>query len=501
MNEPRGLPHSLEVEELLLACCLLDGRQSVTRCIAARLKPESFYDARHGLVFGVLLEMHARQDEIADHTVAEELKVQQKLDSVGGYAFIAQLTTKVPSTFQLVAFITKVREYWIRREIIRFGKKLEEDSHGFTGGMTEWLTPQVSKLQAMLARVVHGERAGVTLEERVTEVRAEIAKRADGTEDKSGWVVTHMDDFDKYCRPLGSDAEDHLIVIGGGSGHGKSALMRQWAGEALKAGQRVVNYTRETSVKGWIRQLASNWARVDLRTLDAAPKDLVKRLDQEVERVGSFADKSLFVYQQEPGCNIETIEQFVEHARSWAWQNGAPHLMVIDYLQLFGSKKRANNREQEVAHISHTLQAIQRELGCVMLVGAQLNESGLKEIRSAKKDDDGRLLHRLPTAGDFRESQAIYHDADRVIAIYRPPEDCRGSDNYAPNLLMPEQWLCQIKRRYGGEGAVKCWFEKQYLNFRPFSKDEKVAKPVTAAPNYEGQATRGASKNDFRKGK
>ena len=116
--------------------------------------------------------------------------------------------------------------------------------------------------------------------------------------------ATGMAGFDRHCRPLGSDAEDHIVVIGGASGHGKSALMRQWAGAALQAGQRVVNYTRETSVKGWVRQLASNWARVDLRTLAEAPKDRVAKLQGEVDRLHAYADKSLFVYQQEAGCDI-----------------------------------------------------------------------------------------------------------------------------------------------------------------------------------------------------
>ena len=35
----RTLPHSLEAEEYLLSCCLLDGADVVSRCLEARLKP------------------------------------------------------------------------------------------------------------------------------------------------------------------------------------------------------------------------------------------------------------------------------------------------------------------------------------------------------------------------------------------------------------------------------------------------------------------------------
>ncbi len=497
----RTLPHSIEAEEAVLSCCLLNERESMTRCLAAKLCPASFYDARHGVIFAALQAMHARQEPLAVDTLVEELKITRKLDEVGGYQMLVQISTRQPTTAQLVFFLTKVRELWVLREVIRAGAELLEECHNFRGDMTALLSPHVAWFQSALARVVHGERAGLTLGQRVDEVKAELAARASGKEDKSRWIVTGMETFDQRCRPLGSDAEDHLVLIGGGSGHGKSALMRQWAGAALKAGQVVVNYTRETSVKGWIRQVASNWARVDLRTLAEAPTDHAARLQAECDRIAGYTDKSLFVFQQEPGCSIETVEELVSHARSWAWQHGAPHMMVIDYLQLFGAKRRGlNNREQEVAYVSHSLQALQRELGCVMVVGAQLNETGLREIRSQKPDDDGNIKHRMPGAGDFRESQAIFHDADRVIAIYRPPLDCRGKDNYGPNAGMPEQWLWQIKRRYGGEGAVKCWFEKRFLHFCEFGADDHALAdaPRTKADHVDTKPAK--TKADFRGG-
>jgi len=497
----RTLPHSLEAESNLLSCCILDGATAVARCLGAKLTPKSFYDRNHGTVFAALVALHSRQDAIDVATLAEELRTRGELETVGGYAFIASVSGYVPTTTQLVYFLRTVREYWILREVIRHAGKLSEDCQHYEGDMKALLSPSVVWFQSALARVVHGERAGGSLAERGAEVKAELAARAAGTEDTSRWIQTGMPTFDKRCRPLGSDAEDHLVVIGGGSGHGKSALMRQWAGAALQSGKTVVNYTRETSIKGWLRQLGSSWARCDLRTLHEAPADHAARLQAEIDRMLGYVDKSLFVYQQEPGCSLETVEDLVSHARAWAWQHGAPNLVVIDYLQLFSTSRRVGSREQEVAHISHTIQALQRELGSVFVIGAQLNEAGLREMREAKHDTEGRLLHRLPTAGDFRESQAIYHDADRVIAMYRPPEDCRGAVNYGPDVQMPEQWLVQIKRRYGGEAAVKCWFEKRFLHFREFAlADHTQAEAAGAAPAPAAAKPAPRSKNEWKGG-
>lgn len=494
----RALPHNLDAESSLLSVCIFDGRTAVTRCLAAKLVPESFYDPRHGVIFAALVALHARQDEIDASTVAVELANTSTLHQAGGIAYLTDVSRLTSTSAGLTVFLRTVREMWILREVIRGASRLVEDAYQHSGDMTAMLSPHVAWFQAALSRVVHGERAGITLAQRVDQVKAELAARASGTEDTSRWVITGMERFDAKLRPLGSDAEDHLVLIGGGSGHGKSALMRQWAGGALQRGQVVVNYTRETSINGWIRQIASNWARVDLRCLADSPPDMAARLQTECDRVAQYVDRSLFVFQQEAGCSIETVEDLVAHARSWAWQHGAPHLVVVDYLQLFGTKRRVNNREQEVAHVSHSLQALQRELGCVMVVGAQLNETGLREMKALKRQEDGTIQHRMPTAGDFRESQAMYHDADRVIAIYRPPEDCRGSDNYGPDAIMPEQWLWQIKRRYGGEGAVKCWFEKKFMHFREFGSGDHAAADMRRPAAVQESTKPAKSKSDFR---
>ena len=77
----RSLPHSLEAEEYLLSCCLLDGADVVSRCLEARIKPESFYDSKHGIVYERLVDLYNRQTPIDVSIVAEELKTARLLGS------------------------------------------------------------------------------------------------------------------------------------------------------------------------------------------------------------------------------------------------------------------------------------------------------------------------------------------------------------------------------------------------------------------------------------
>ena len=142
----RTLPHSLEAEEHLLSCCLLDGADVVARCLENRITPASFYDARHGLVFEQLLDMYNRQVTIDVAVVAEELKTARKLEQMGGYAFLAQVSSRIPTTAQAGYFIDKVRELALLREIIRAATGTVEECYGFSGGIDEFVDQVEQKI-------------------------------------------------------------------------------------------------------------------------------------------------------------------------------------------------------------------------------------------------------------------------------------------------------------------------------------------------------------------
>ena len=142
----RTLPHSIEAEEYLLSCCLLDGSEVVSRCLEARLRPESFYVAAHGIIFERLLDLYNRQVPIDVSVVAEELKTAKQLDAVGGYAFLTQVSSRIPTTAQAGYFIDKVREQSLLREIIRSATGAVEECYNFSGGIDEFVDQVESRI-------------------------------------------------------------------------------------------------------------------------------------------------------------------------------------------------------------------------------------------------------------------------------------------------------------------------------------------------------------------
>src|SRR5881394_3493369 len=142
----RTLPHSVEAEEYLLSCCLLDGADVVSRCLEARIKPESFYDPKHGIIFERLLDLYNRQAPIDISVVAEELKTTRQLDAVGGFPFLTQISSRIPTTAQATYFIERVREQSLLREIIRSATGAVEDCYNFTGGIDEFVDQVETKI-------------------------------------------------------------------------------------------------------------------------------------------------------------------------------------------------------------------------------------------------------------------------------------------------------------------------------------------------------------------
>lgn len=148
----RTLPHSLEAEEYLISSCLLDGTDVIERCIEARVQPASFYDPKHGLLFTQILALHAKKLPVSVDVIAEQLKTERQLDQVGGYAFLSQVSSRVPTTAQAAFFIERVREQAALRDFIRAATSTVEDAYGFSGDIASFS----DQVRDRMERVING---------------------------------------------------------------------------------------------------------------------------------------------------------------------------------------------------------------------------------------------------------------------------------------------------------------------------------------------------------
>jgi replicative DNA helicase len=475
-------PHSIEAEGQLIAGVLADATGSAwaiaTNC---GVRPKAFYRPAAQLVWKVLTELQQAGTPGLDLSVlAEELKLRGQLEKMGGAAGLVELVPTIGSSGFVRYYAELVVLLWEMRHTITLAGQLRENSLEFTN--RETFAEKASEVGQKLIGL--GRRsAQKTMSEKIAEAKEDVLSVAEGRADLSKLVPSGLPSFDALCKPFGAGgSDDRFIVIAGGSGHGKSVALRNIARGALHEHKRVLAYVRETGVHGFCKMMASAEVGFDL-DCDNPPRDHCEAFEREMDRmIEEWANKLLFCVENEPATPLGTVEDLCEHARSWCHLHGTPAVLLVDYLQIFDTRRKGLTGEARVAYVSHQFQALQRELGCVMVIAAQLNESGLSEMRQPKRDDSGKIIHRMPHRGDLRESQAIYHDADRVIFLYMPPEDSAGNDQTQPGLTRIELWWYQEKRRAGRTRAVKAIFEKCYVRFVPHGSRHEAATAEPAAP-------------------
>lgn len=197
-------PHSVEAEEQLLSCCLLDGATVLVKCVDEKIVPQSFYVPANRVIFSHLLNMQKAGKHIEASVLAEELKTHRQLSEVGGYPYVTRISGRVPTTAGVIYFIEKLRELTMLRDIIHEATVAVEGCYSFTGGAAEFAQD---------------------IERRISSVTSQStgATKVRGIGDFA--VPKHNSDDnllgDRYlCR-------GHIGMLVGGSGVGKSTIAYQ----------------------------------------------------------------------------------------------------------------------------------------------------------------------------------------------------------------------------------------------------------------------------------
>ena len=117
-------PHSIEAEQSVLGGLMLDNERWDD--VAERVVAEDFYTRPHRHIF---TEMHRLQEmgkPIDLITLAESLEVQGQLDSVGGFAYLAELSKNTPSAANISAYADIVRERAVVRDMISVAHEIAD---------------------------------------------------------------------------------------------------------------------------------------------------------------------------------------------------------------------------------------------------------------------------------------------------------------------------------------------------------------------------------------
>ena len=116
------MPQNIDAEEAILGAILVS--PVCMNKIVENLRPESFYKPAHRYVYEAMLQLYNSSDKIDIVSVSDVLNINQKLELVGGRAFINDLSYKTITTTNVEYYAKIVQEKAIKRSLINAGSEI-----------------------------------------------------------------------------------------------------------------------------------------------------------------------------------------------------------------------------------------------------------------------------------------------------------------------------------------------------------------------------------------
>src|ERR1051325_9009505 len=445
-RDRRVLPHNVEAEASILGGIIL--RNDVLTQLDT-VEVEDFYDNRHKVVFQAIRNLEATARPIDVVTLENEIAKAGKLEAIGGVAFLGELTLRVPTVDNVVAYADIVTDKHQARKLMLAAGEISERGYDATLEVRDYLDDAEAKIFEVTQR--RDKSGPEPLKGLVKKVFSSLDERFKSDGGITG-VPTGFTDLDLKTAGL---QPTELIVLAARPAMGKTSFAMSIAQNAATAGGwPVLVFSLEMSSTQLAERMLCSEARVDSSALR---RGQLQRQDMtNLTYAAASLSKAPIMIDDTPALSLREVRARARRFRSNKELFGGKKfgLILVDYLQLMrGSPQAAKaSREQEISEISRGLKAVAKELECPVLALSQLNRS--LENRTDKR----------PQLSDLRESGAIEQDADVILFIYRDVIYNKETEN--PNIAE----VIIGKNRHGATGMVQTHFEGRYTRFENLSQ-------------------------------
>ena len=429
-------PQNVEMEQSILGA-ILQNNDAIVR-LADTLQEEDFYHDAHKWLYRAMLDLFQENVPIDVLTVNEWLKKKNRLDTIGGPAYLAELVELVPTAAHVDYHARVVREKSILRALIRTATNIVTDSYE----ADEDVATMLDRAERAILEISQGKAtSGFVDLQNVLKDSFRQLETLSARKDPITGLPTGFSDLDR--QTAGLQASD-LIVIAGRPSMGKTTLALNIAAHAgMQTGKPIAVFSLEMSKEQMALRMLCAEARVDsakLRTGFLAGSDW----SLLTTAAGDLSGQANIYIDDTP---MQTALDIRAKARRLRSEQGDLGLVIIDYLQLMQGRSRAENRQQEISDITRALKALARELHVPVVALSQLSRA-VEQRRPPK-----------PQLSDLRESGAIEQDADVVALLYRDEVYNEDSD---------ERGVAEVnvaKHRNGPTGTLRLAFRGEFTRF------------------------------------
>ena len=363
-------PHSVEAEESIIGGILIDN-EAFDR-VADKLEKDDFYVERHARIFAAMTDQSELGLPMDAVTIAERLRQRDELTRVGGIAYLAELTDRVPTAANVEYYAKIVTEKAILRRMIRVSSDILEQA--FSAGVETKDFVDRAEHAVFEVSEQNSENGPKPIDKIVAESVGKIEMLMDQGSDVTG-VPTGFSDLDRMTAGL---QPSDLIIVAGRPSMGKTAFVLNIAENvALQADTGVAIFSLEMAADQLVMRMLCSQARLDLSRVRTG------RLEGSDFRSIALAAGSLgaakVTIDDTPALSI--MELRARSRRLRRDPNLNLGLIIVDYLQLMRGTGE-DSREQEISAISRSLKALAKELKLPVIALSQLNRQ--VELRTDK---------------------------------------------------------------------------------------------------------------------
>ncbi len=122
----RPLPSSPDSERAILGSIVLDN--SLIAQAVELLDPDDFYVPSNRRIFKAMIFLFQHSSEITPILIAENLKRDNSLESVGGVIFLTNLTYGLPHVNSIVQYAKVVRGKSLLRKLVKVASKITSEA-------------------------------------------------------------------------------------------------------------------------------------------------------------------------------------------------------------------------------------------------------------------------------------------------------------------------------------------------------------------------------------
>ena len=467
-------PQAPELEKAVLGALMIE--QDAYSLVSEILRPESFYEKRHQLLYKAITTLALEQKPIDLLTVVEQLKSSGDLEEVGGPVYVTELSGMVASSAHILFHARIIAQKFLARQLITFTSNIQTKAFDETQDVEDLMQEAEGSLFEISQHNMKKDYAQI--DPVIKEAYDMLQKAAARTDGMSG-LATGFTRLDKMTS--GWQNSD-LIIIAARPAMGKTAFVLSMAKNmAVDMKIPVAMFSLEMSNVQLVNRLISNVCEIPGEKLKSGQLEQYEwaQLDYKIRDLYSAP----FYVDDTPSLSVFELRT---KARRLVREHGVK-IILIDYLQLMNASGMSfGSRQEEVSTISRSLKGLAKELNIPIIALSQLNR-GVE----GREGIDGKR----PQLSDLRESGAIEQDADMVCFIHRPEyykiyEDAKGNDLHG----MAE--IIIAKHRNGAVGDVLLRFRGEYVRFQN-ADDDYVPQPGENMSSYKSKMNDDSSEGQY----